>query len=131
MSFCLLPLQVASRELKVPLSYIHLCETSTTTVPNALVTAGSIGSETNGKAVQVTFIMNYYCCCFFQITNSALSVCTSSTLILFSLTLLQTRYTSCRSSGVQSSVQKTKTKKKSQALWLLFGESFSCTVVCK
>ncbi|KYO33619.1 hypothetical protein Y1Q_0008773 [Alligator mississippiensis] len=45
-------LQVASRELKVPLSYIHLCETSTTTVPNALVTAGSIGSETNGKAVQ-------------------------------------------------------------------------------
>ncbi|XP_014374705.1 aldehyde oxidase 3 [Alligator sinensis] len=45
-------LQVASRELKVPLSYIHLCETSTTTVPNALVTAGSVGSETNGKAVQ-------------------------------------------------------------------------------
>ncbi|XP_019378737.1 PREDICTED: aldehyde oxidase 3-like, partial [Gavialis gangeticus] len=45
-------LQVASRELKVPLSYIHLCETSTTTVPNALITAGSVGSETNGKAVQ-------------------------------------------------------------------------------
>ncbi|KAG6938992.1 aldehyde oxidase 2 [Chelydra serpentina] len=45
-------LQIASRELKVPLSYVHLCETSTITVPNAIVTAGSIGSDVNGKAVQ-------------------------------------------------------------------------------
>uniref|UniRef100_A0A452HK53 FAD-binding PCMH-type domain-containing protein n=1 Tax=Gopherus agassizii TaxID=38772 RepID=A0A452HK53_9SAUR len=45
-------LQIASRELKVPLSYVHFCETSTITVPNAIVTAGSIGSDVNGKAVQ-------------------------------------------------------------------------------
>ncbi|XP_074858018.1 aldehyde oxidase 2-like isoform X2 [Carettochelys insculpta] len=45
-------LQIASRELNVPLSYVHFCETSTVTVPNAIVTAGSVGSDVNGKAVQ-------------------------------------------------------------------------------
>ncbi|XP_054828452.1 aldehyde oxidase 3-like [Eublepharis macularius] len=45
-------LQVASHELKIPLSYIHLFERSTVPIPNALFTAGSIGSEVNGKAVQ-------------------------------------------------------------------------------
>ncbi|NXY85208.1 AOXB oxidase, partial [Alcedo cyanopectus] len=45
-------LQVASRELKIPLSYIHLYETSTTTVPNGKYTAGSVGTEINARAVQ-------------------------------------------------------------------------------
>uniref|UniRef100_A0A670I4I9 FAD-binding PCMH-type domain-containing protein n=1 Tax=Podarcis muralis TaxID=64176 RepID=A0A670I4I9_PODMU len=45
-------LQVASHELKIPLSYIHPYETTSVTIPNAVVTAGSIGTEVNGKAVQ-------------------------------------------------------------------------------
>uniref|UniRef100_A0A8D0E4N7 FAD-binding PCMH-type domain-containing protein n=1 Tax=Salvator merianae TaxID=96440 RepID=A0A8D0E4N7_SALMN len=45
-------LQVASHELKIPMSYIHPYERTTVTVPNAIVTAGSVGSELNGKAVQ-------------------------------------------------------------------------------
>ncbi|KAM9663656.1 LOW QUALITY PROTEIN: aldehyde oxidase 2-like [Trichechus inunguis] len=45
-------LQVASRELKIPMSYMHVCETSTETVPNTIATAASVGSDVNGKAVQ-------------------------------------------------------------------------------
>ncbi|XP_021105376.1 aldehyde oxidase-like isoform X2 [Heterocephalus glaber] len=45
-------IQVASRELGIPTSYIHLSETSTVTVPNAVLTAGSMGTDVNGKAVQ-------------------------------------------------------------------------------
>ncbi|XP_060113024.1 aldehyde oxidase 3-like [Heteronotia binoei] len=45
-------LQVASHELKIPSSYIHLSERSTIPIPNALLTAGSIGTEVNAKAVQ-------------------------------------------------------------------------------
>uniref|UniRef100_A0A671G271 Aldehyde oxidase n=1 Tax=Rhinolophus ferrumequinum TaxID=59479 RepID=A0A671G271_RHIFE len=44
--------QVASRELNIPSSYIHPYETSTVTVPNAVFTAASMGTDTNGKAVQ-------------------------------------------------------------------------------
>ncbi|XP_016051352.1 PREDICTED: aldehyde oxidase 4-like [Miniopterus natalensis] len=44
--------QVASRELNIPISYIHLLETSTVTVPNTFFTATSIGADVNGKAVQ-------------------------------------------------------------------------------
>lgn len=47
--------QVASRELNIPISYIHLLETSTVTAPNTFFTAMSIGADVNGKAVQVTF----------------------------------------------------------------------------
>ncbi|XP_062958710.1 aldehyde oxidase 4 [Cynocephalus volans] len=45
-------IQVASRELNIPQSYVHLSETSTITVPNAVFTAGSMGTDINGKAVQ-------------------------------------------------------------------------------
>ncbi|XP_025785416.1 aldehyde oxidase 2-like [Puma concolor] len=45
-------LQVASRELKLPMSFMHISETSTATVPNTIATAASIGSDVNGKAVQ-------------------------------------------------------------------------------
>nr|XP_051704003.1 aldehyde oxidase 2 isoform X1 [Oryctolagus cuniculus] len=45
-------LQVASRELKIPMSYMHLCETNTATVPNTIATAASIGADVNGRAVQ-------------------------------------------------------------------------------
>uniref|UniRef100_A0A8C8SZG8 Aldehyde oxidase 1 n=1 Tax=Pelusios castaneus TaxID=367368 RepID=A0A8C8SZG8_9SAUR len=45
-------IQVASRELKIPMSNIHFCETSTTTVPNACVTAASVGTDVNGMAVK-------------------------------------------------------------------------------
>ncbi|KAB1279438.1 Aldehyde oxidase 2 [Camelus dromedarius] len=44
---------VASRELKIPMSYMHICETSTATVPNTIATAASVGSDVNGRAVQV------------------------------------------------------------------------------
>ncbi|XP_013367307.1 PREDICTED: aldehyde oxidase 2 isoform X1 [Chinchilla lanigera] len=45
-------LQVASRELRVPMSRLHTQETSTATVPNTVATAASIGADANGKAVQ-------------------------------------------------------------------------------
>uniref|UniRef100_A0A8B9YTD3 aldehyde oxidase n=1 Tax=Bos mutus grunniens TaxID=30521 RepID=A0A8B9YTD3_BOSMU len=45
-------LQVASRELKIPMSHLHICETSTAMVPNTIATAASVGADINGKAVQ-------------------------------------------------------------------------------
>lgn len=45
--------QVASRELNIPMSCIHFCETSTTTVPNACASVGSVGTDVNGMAVKV------------------------------------------------------------------------------
>nr|XP_021510779.1 aldehyde oxidase 2 [Meriones unguiculatus] len=45
-------LQVASRELRIPMSHLHVCETSTATVPNTVATAASIGADVNGRAVQ-------------------------------------------------------------------------------
>ncbi|MEE6490026.1 hypothetical protein FKM82_015765 [Ascaphus truei] len=45
-------MQVASRELQIPLSYIHVCETSTATVPNTIVSGGSAGTDVNGMAVK-------------------------------------------------------------------------------
>ncbi|XP_019409453.1 PREDICTED: aldehyde oxidase-like [Crocodylus porosus] len=45
-------MQVASRELKIPTSFIHICETSTVTVPNTRPTAASIGTDINGMAVK-------------------------------------------------------------------------------
>uniref|UniRef100_A0A8C0HP27 Aldehyde oxidase n=1 Tax=Buteo japonicus TaxID=224669 RepID=A0A8C0HP27_9AVES len=44
--------KMSHRELKIPLSYIHLCETSTTTVTSGKYTAGSTGTEINARAVQ-------------------------------------------------------------------------------
>ncbi|XP_055967737.1 aldehyde oxidase 4-like [Sorex fumeus] len=45
-------IQVVSRELNIDKSYVHLAETSTLTVPNAVFTAGSMGTDIFGKAVQ-------------------------------------------------------------------------------
>ncbi|XP_063114788.1 aldehyde oxidase 2 isoform X1 [Cavia porcellus] len=45
-------LQVASRELRVPLCRLHIQETSTATVPNTVTTAASVGADVNGRAVQ-------------------------------------------------------------------------------
>lgn len=45
-------IQVASRELKIPMSYIHLDEMNTMTVPNTITTGGSTGADVNGRAVQ-------------------------------------------------------------------------------
>ncbi|KAM6174713.1 aldehyde oxidase 2-like [Erethizon dorsatum] len=45
-------LQVASRELRVPMCRLHIQETSTATVPNTVATAASIGADVNGRAVQ-------------------------------------------------------------------------------
>uniref|UniRef100_A0A1B0GWM7 Aldehyde oxidase 4 n=1 Tax=Rattus norvegicus TaxID=10116 RepID=A0A1B0GWM7_RAT len=65
-------IQVASRELNIPKSYVHLVETSTVTVPNAVFTAGSMGADINGKAVQVLLSLpiNFY---FFE-TNHLFQV---------------------------------------------------------
>ncbi|XP_048342384.1 aldehyde oxidase 3-like [Sphaerodactylus townsendi] len=46
-------LQVASHELMIPLSYIHIFERTTAPIPNAIVTAGAISTECNCKAVQI------------------------------------------------------------------------------
>ncbi|XP_006862101.1 PREDICTED: aldehyde oxidase-like [Chrysochloris asiatica] len=45
-------IQVASHELKIPMSYIHLGEMNTVTVPNTIATAASTSADVNGKAVQ-------------------------------------------------------------------------------
>ncbi|OCT63833.1 hypothetical protein XELAEV_18044930mg [Xenopus laevis] len=45
-------IQVASRELKIPMSYIYICDTSTVTVPNSIVSGGSIGTDVIGIAVK-------------------------------------------------------------------------------
>ncbi|KAG8432676.1 hypothetical protein GDO86_017065, partial [Hymenochirus boettgeri] len=45
-------IQVASRELHIPMSYIHISETSTVTVPNSISSGGSIGTDVNGVAVK-------------------------------------------------------------------------------
>ncbi|XP_060922759.1 aldehyde oxidase 1-like [Limanda limanda] len=44
--------QVASRELHIPLSKIHISETSTNTVPNTCPSAASFGTDANGMAVK-------------------------------------------------------------------------------
>ncbi|EDL99005.1 rCG22451 [Rattus norvegicus] len=46
-------LQVASRELKIPMSYLHTSETCTAAVPNTIATAASVGADVNGRAVQI------------------------------------------------------------------------------
>ncbi|KAE8580256.1 hypothetical protein XENTR_v10024375 [Xenopus tropicalis] len=45
-------MQIASRELGIPLSYIHICETNTSSVPNTQVSGGSLGTDVNGMAVK-------------------------------------------------------------------------------
>ncbi|XP_059503012.1 aldehyde oxidase 1-like isoform X2 [Stegostoma tigrinum] len=45
-------LQIASHELKIPMSAIHLSETSTGMVPNTSPTAASSGTDLNGMAVK-------------------------------------------------------------------------------
>eukprot|EP01137_Pigoraptor_chileana_P018502 Opistho-2@78082 len=46
-------LQVAARELGVPMDAVHISETSTATVPNTSPTAASASSDLNGMAIQV------------------------------------------------------------------------------
>ncbi|ROL40898.1 Aldehyde oxidase 1 [Anabarilius grahami] len=45
--------QVASRELNIPASLIHISETSTQCVPNTCPSAASFGTDANGMAVQI------------------------------------------------------------------------------
>ncbi|XP_068101235.1 aldehyde oxidase 1-like [Hyperolius riggenbachi] len=44
--------QIASRALGIPLSYIHICETSISIVPNTIATAATVGTDVNGMAVK-------------------------------------------------------------------------------
>ncbi|KAJ3128358.1 hypothetical protein HK098_004605 [Nowakowskiella sp. JEL0407] len=46
-------LQIAAKELGVPLSKVHLSETSTATVANTSPTAASLSSDINGMAVKI------------------------------------------------------------------------------
>ncbi|XP_077304771.1 aldehyde oxidase-like [Lithobates pipiens] len=46
-------MQIASRELEIPVSEVHVCETSTDSVPNTLVSGGSLGTDVNGMAVKI------------------------------------------------------------------------------
>ncbi|KAM8934727.1 aldehyde oxidase 1-like [Pelodytes ibericus] len=45
-------MQIASRELKIPMSYIYICETNTVTIPNSIASGGSIGTDVYGLAVK-------------------------------------------------------------------------------
>ncbi|KAM9663655.1 LOW QUALITY PROTEIN: aldehyde oxidase 3-like [Trichechus inunguis] len=45
-------IQVAIRELKIPMSYIHHGETNTVTVPNTIATSATTSADINRKAVQ-------------------------------------------------------------------------------
>ncbi|XP_040213129.1 aldehyde oxidase 1-like [Rana temporaria] len=45
-------MQIASRELRVPLTYIHISGTSTEVVPNSIPTGGTIGTDVYGLAVK-------------------------------------------------------------------------------
>lgn len=65
--------QVASRELNIPMSCIHFCETSTTTVPNACASVGSAGTDVNGMAVKVEW-------CSVEKNTLSLEVCACQTL---------------------------------------------------
>ncbi|XP_040297422.1 aldehyde oxidase-like [Bufo bufo] len=45
-------IQIASRELGIPMSDIHICETSIGSVPNTIDTAATVGTDVNGMAVK-------------------------------------------------------------------------------
>lgn len=47
--------QVASHELGIPMSMIHIKETSTESVPNTAPTGASVATDLNGMAVAVRF----------------------------------------------------------------------------
>lgn len=49
-------IQVVSRELRMPISNIHLRGTSTETVPNTNISGGSVVADLNGLAVKVKII---------------------------------------------------------------------------
>lgn len=50
-------IQVASRELRMPLSSVHLRGTSTETVPNANLSGASMVADMNGLAVKVRSLL--------------------------------------------------------------------------
>ncbi|XP_075685902.1 aldehyde oxidase-like [Rhinoderma darwinii] len=45
-------MQIASRELQIPISNVHVVETSTASVPNTMTSGGSLGTDVNGMAVK-------------------------------------------------------------------------------
>ncbi|XP_063789020.1 aldehyde oxidase 1-like isoform X2 [Pseudophryne corroboree] len=45
-------MQIASRELHIPISYVYISETSTVSVPNSIPTGGSISTDVYGMAVK-------------------------------------------------------------------------------
>ncbi|NP_001086061.1 aldehyde oxidase 1 S homeolog precursor [Xenopus laevis] len=45
-------MQIASRELGIPITYIHISETSTSSVPNTIASAATVGTDVNGMAVK-------------------------------------------------------------------------------
>ncbi|XP_063788991.1 aldehyde oxidase-like [Pseudophryne corroboree] len=46
-------MQIASRELEIPISDVHVCETNTSAVPNTMPSGGSLGTDVNGMAVKI------------------------------------------------------------------------------
>ncbi|CAN2389154.1 heptaldehyde:oxygen oxidoreductase activity [Pristimantis euphronides] len=45
-------MQIASRELQIPISNVHVVETNTSCIPNTLPSGGSLGTDVNGMAVK-------------------------------------------------------------------------------
>ncbi|XP_068101229.1 aldehyde oxidase-like [Hyperolius riggenbachi] len=45
-------MQIASHELQIHISEVHICETSTSSVPNTIASVASLGTDVNGMAVK-------------------------------------------------------------------------------
>ena len=52
-------MQVASRELGIPMELIHIAETATSVTPNAAFTAGSTGCDVVAPAVVVKILKTF------------------------------------------------------------------------
>ena len=57
---CMVYLQVASRALDVPVDFIHISDTASNLVANAVLTAASCSSQLFGGAVLVSRVLSLY-----------------------------------------------------------------------
>lgn len=51
--------QIAATVLGVPLDLVHLCETSTYSIPNTIESGGSFVADINGGAVKVLLLFTF------------------------------------------------------------------------
>ena len=53
-------IQIAARELEVPIERIYITEHATDKIPNTSPTAASTGSDLNGMAVMVRWLLKLF-----------------------------------------------------------------------